>query len=509
MAYVPGFDYDIFISYARANNVPYGNQLGWVSEFYLALKSVLKGGKLSRTPLLNPNDLEIFLDTKDIVGNEYWDSTLERAVRSSAIMISILSRSYSESPYCLQELNEFCNHGDIRVEVNGRSHSRVFKIFIENVSRASQPPQIVRNDGYDFYSVNPLNEQSLELRQNDGQFINQNYKNLINNLATQVKRILEEMLKKPEEHIKTDAPVIYLAEVAEAPDDLAEKRSEIKSTLIQRGVVVLPTQGLSNSSADIRQIIRDDLARASFYIHLLGPYHKRVSSDNGDSLSRIQHEAATEAAKEKYLGRLVWIEPDFEISTVSNQSHREFLESLVSDRDSDSPMEVVREPSVEKLKDLILKKVFPDAVKEKPPLEKTPISIYVSHLPEDTNHAKEIAKHLKEKKHTVFRSFSGDNKEDRDSDHRKRLKKCGAVMILYGQDQDPNRLEIRDRIDETDDAAKRRKRNPFVAKSFCKGPPTPKKDIEVELNENDWIEIDCENGIDTDSFEEFFEALSK
>jgi hypothetical protein len=498
MTYIPGFEHDIFISYARLNNKPWGNQPGWVDEFYVALDTILKEN-LTRTKILNPNDLNIWLDTREIEGNENWDTVIEKAVRGSAVMISILSDRYLESPNCLQELEEFSKHSNIQVEISGKSSNRVFKVLIDDIPNRSHPQNIVLNNGYKFFTSNPLVKEPKRLRQNNGEYPDPNYQNLINNLAIQLAKVLEEMLKKPEDHSKNDAPIVYLAEVS---DDLADERDAIKNTLAQRGVIVLPTYGLSNSSHDIQKIIRDDMERAAFYIHPLGQYYKRVSQDNNDSLSKIQHETAAEVGKQKNLERLVWIKPDFEISKTQNQTHREFLESLVSSREPNSPMEVIREESIEKLKDLIIKRVFPNPIIKKLSLEKSSL-IYISHLPDDSDDANKIKTYLKNESYDVSQSLNSSDEQKRKKDHKAQLKVCDAVLVLYGKEDG---LEtIRDRMIEARNASRRREKNPIKAKSLCDGPPDPKPPIGMSFN--DWIEIECRNGIDAVHFENFFEVL--
>ncbi|MBZ5521601.1 MAG: toll/interleukin-1 receptor domain-containing protein [Acidobacteriia bacterium] len=98
MAYVPGCQYDLFISYASENN-----RDGWVEQFEKALSQEL-GDLLGRQ--FSPKD-SVFFDKRDLEVGQSFPETLVCASRNSAILVPVLSPGYLTSPWCNQERTEF------------------------------------------------------------------------------------------------------------------------------------------------------------------------------------------------------------------------------------------------------------------------------------------------------------------------------------------------------------------------------------------------------------------
>src|ERR1051326_3032338 len=77
-----GFKYDVFISYARVDNqIAVGNseEKGWVSLFHSHLKVALS----REVGLLDV--VTIWRDTREITGNQLFDSTIQDALDNSAV----------------------------------------------------------------------------------------------------------------------------------------------------------------------------------------------------------------------------------------------------------------------------------------------------------------------------------------------------------------------------------------------------------------------------------------
>jgi hypothetical protein len=93
MAYVPGCTYDVFISYAHANN-----RDGWVREFSKAL-----GHELEQ---LLGRQFEMYFDERrSEIGS--LSGKLTAAARDSAILLPVLSPGYLQSHWCNEERDAF------------------------------------------------------------------------------------------------------------------------------------------------------------------------------------------------------------------------------------------------------------------------------------------------------------------------------------------------------------------------------------------------------------------
>ena len=101
MPYVPGFKYDLFISYAANDNTE-----GAVEEFVAALEKDISDN------LVHANSKEkvrIYFDRKRLATKTAcgWEEELKNAASSSAILVSLLSPNYLSSIYCGKERGWF------------------------------------------------------------------------------------------------------------------------------------------------------------------------------------------------------------------------------------------------------------------------------------------------------------------------------------------------------------------------------------------------------------------
>jgi hypothetical protein len=87
-------DYDVFLSYARADDVD-----GWVSGLRDAVYDDFR--EFSSEPF------RIFFDTTEIGGRQDWELRLRQGLRSSRVLLVCLSPSYLRSVYCRWEWEEF------------------------------------------------------------------------------------------------------------------------------------------------------------------------------------------------------------------------------------------------------------------------------------------------------------------------------------------------------------------------------------------------------------------
>jgi tetratricopeptide (TPR) repeat protein len=93
-------EYDIFLSYARKDNVasaPDGE--GWVTAFHRRL--IAQHERYAGRPL------KVFFDKEDITSDEDWERRIYRGLRSSSLFVAFLSPNYLASPVCRREWDEY------------------------------------------------------------------------------------------------------------------------------------------------------------------------------------------------------------------------------------------------------------------------------------------------------------------------------------------------------------------------------------------------------------------
>jgi hypothetical protein len=87
---VPGYEFDVFISYIRA-----GNPHGWMHHNFLPrLKDCLAD--------LLVDEPSVFVD-EEMSRGVHWPHQLENALNRSRIMVAVFSPQYFRSPWCLAE----------------------------------------------------------------------------------------------------------------------------------------------------------------------------------------------------------------------------------------------------------------------------------------------------------------------------------------------------------------------------------------------------------------------
>jgi hypothetical protein len=102
MPYVPGFDYDLFISYASGDN-----HQGAVEKFVAALDDHISDNLVN---YFSPHEkIRIYFDRERLASRTAvnWEEHLKAAASSSALLVPLLSPNYLSSEYCSKERGWF------------------------------------------------------------------------------------------------------------------------------------------------------------------------------------------------------------------------------------------------------------------------------------------------------------------------------------------------------------------------------------------------------------------
>ena len=505
MAYLPNFAHDVFISYAHDDDIPrWDKEDGWVTNFIDALGRQLPS-HLSREDGLNRKNLEIWKDTRTIEGADFYDDKIKRAVRGSAVMIAVMSKSYFESTYCADELKTFCDSGDVTVEFEEGKKCRVIKLVLSDISGRKLDPRISRTDGYTFYAKDKDGSErkfrrTVEGEQDDG------YWATMERLASEVGKILTRMAgRRPTAPAPAAGVSVYLAEVA---DDLERVRTQVREALAQQGIRVLPELRLPPRARELREEVARNLEQATLSVHLMGSLAGKAPDGDGLPATHIQYRLASEhrrqdAAREP-LRRIVWLPPALDVASLKEQdpTHHEFLEGLRYEQEAESPMELIQK-GVEELMDEIVKKVLPPRQKMKSKFEANRTAlVYVAHHPDDQEEADIIMSELNGHKQDVL-LMGGDDERQRMRELRPGILGCDAVLIIYGRSP---REWARTVTLKAREIARKRGNKPLYAKAICDGPPDPKDDLGLSFV--DWQLIKCRKGIDPQALEPFIKAVA-
>jgi hypothetical protein len=136
---VPGFKYDLFVSYAHRNDRPWN----WVSDFVATLKDELES---------KSRDFKIWWDPGLRTGEDF-NRAIAGAISESAIFLSVLSTAYGDSAYCRKEVEEFRQQRHPAFGLTVGTLSRFQAIVIEReYARESWPPELRSTSPSPFYS---------------------------------------------------------------------------------------------------------------------------------------------------------------------------------------------------------------------------------------------------------------------------------------------------------------------------------------------------------------------
>lgn len=342
MGYVPGFKYDIFISYAHIDNDPLiKGAPGWVDFFEQLLRKSL------RVEL--GAEVEIFRDAQ-LNGFEPFSDQLGQALEQSAVLLTLISPRYIKAEWCLWELREF------QKRTGGGRLLKVVKSSVEGKS--------FRLDGQElFASVKDVLEHRLyyedersgrhidlqpELKERDiPDFVDK-----VNAICEDLDRLFRRIrgatagaLKLPapapvvplvltpmtamsaptpmsapqpapppptasqsntNDSSATEMPAVYLAETTK---DQAEARKQIKNELQQFKFRVLPDQPLPADAEELAQAVQQYLEQARLAVHLVGENYGTVLDGEERSIPHVQYDLAAALAQANQLTQLVWLPP--------------------------------------------------------------------------------------------------------------------------------------------------------------------------------------------------------
>ena len=259
MAFVPGYDQDVFISYAHVDDEPLvaaswaDQSAGWVATFVRLLKNE-RAQKIGRS-----ENFAVWFDQINLRGNHSITPEITTKLERTATFVGISSVPYGASQWCRDEARLFSQH--FADDLAGR----VFVVEKEPLAEKSR--QLAGLKNYKFWHLDDK-EQPRTLGKPVPLPAEREYFSLIEDLARDIQGQLKAMAGRPRANGGNGAGVAFLAEVT---DDLEFRRLEVRRYLEQKGVLVLPEASLPLGGAQFEAALDADLARSLVFVQLLGP----------------------------------------------------------------------------------------------------------------------------------------------------------------------------------------------------------------------------------------------
>lgn len=288
MPYLDGFDQDLFISYAHIDNRPdRDGERGWVENFQRALDIRL----LKRFG----REVSVWRDP-ELGRAQRYDPVIERAVKGSAVVLSLITESYLHSSYCQQELEWFTTTAARdRIGLTVNDHVRVFPILLYNIDFDQWPEACRATSGFCFHDAEgqafgkPLNPAHDVFTDRICELVDE-----LHSVLRAIARAAEPPTAKPAPGVAsetsattTEAPApeasasvsrtVFLAEVSDAmrrDRRLLRQRLEKENIQVVRGVPP-PDDPAAHEAAVI-----EALGRSALAVHLLGQHPGRPLDDD-------------------------------------------------------------------------------------------------------------------------------------------------------------------------------------------------------------------------------------
>jgi TIR domain len=317
MAYVPGFDHDVFISFGHIDNE--APSCNWVTELHTFVQ-----GRLRSTC---SKDVEVWRDPR-LDGQDRLDDTIRDAVAKSAIFISVLSPGFVQSPWCGTEVGWFLAANPTGVNVENKS--RIVRAVKTPLIDVPWPAGL--DDGtlhYRFYAQDDQSEKIQEFSAAEGSATKGEFDRVCDDMTQGIAGVLRRMRRLRTAAVPA-SPAGKTVFVADVTSDARELRQSVMAELRDRSAQVLePGLTADRPAPELTQKLATSLATADVAVHIFGRYYGMVPEGTAESLIELQvrivREAAAARPGDRPLQQVVW-RPDTLSDPEANM--RTFMDKL-------------------------------------------------------------------------------------------------------------------------------------------------------------------------------------
>ena len=411
-AFVPGYQHDIFVSYAHVDDLTFpGIETGWVATLIAGLKV-----KLSQK--LGRSDLFSLWKDEQLSPNKPLTPEILNALKQSATLVIILSPGYMASPWCQREMQTFWQE----LAQRSRSDSRIFVVERDKLEIDEKPKALEELLGYQFWLQDREGKAPRILGDpkpdpNERLYYDK-LTDLATDLANELLRLKKNQVTQPKATITEpdSRPTVFLAEVT---DDLEAQRDRVKRHLDQEGFRVIPSETSNyfsylGGNDNVRETIANDLKNCKLFVQLLSGLTGKCRPGL-PSFPALQYDVALSAG----IPVLQWRDPDLKPETIEQTDHRSLLEG-----------DTVLAIGLEEFKQELVTRLHAQDKKPKPIVN--PNLVFLNTSSEDSSLEESIGTQLK--KHEIGVALplrAGDPKQIQE-DLEQWLSECDGVIIVYG-----------------------------------------------------------------------------
>lgn len=423
MAYLSGFENDIFISYAHIDNLSVGNEKGWVNQFceHLEVRLWKRFGKKGA--------VKIWWDPA-LDGNQLFDKTIQEAVNKSALFVALTSNGYIESDYCRQEINWFCRKARSEpIGLAAGDRYRLFNLLLNNIPFNEWPEEYDRTSGLPFHDAE-RDDQFGEPSVPGDKLFQQQLRDLVDALYKTICSIEEQHQSANIRQTETvsDAPTdSFTVFLADTSDSLRSVRRRVQAELEQQGIRVVANIPPPYEAAEHDECAGNIISRAGLSVHLLDNLSGReIEGSSGKTYPQRQAELALERAK----AQLIWAPQSLNVASIEDDIYRGFIDQLENGARTESSYCFIRESSTAITREIIGKI---DQINSAPEPELALSATLVDTHLKDQLHALELSQLLLQKNVQPYINPEEDNPRKNMKIFEERLKQVSRLIIIYGQ----------------------------------------------------------------------------
>jgi len=288
---VPGFEHDVFVSYATVDDRP--ARSGWVTAFVETLRESLAATFGRRDPD------RIWWDRSNIDEESHLTEQIKTKAEKSACMVVILSKGYSISNWCRAEREAFLQ----AIRKHKQRDARIFLVDIGNLPEADRPAEFREIRGRHFW-IQPPATESPEDRRTLGSPVpdpaNRDHGKFyaaVDDLAKAVSKRVKQLAEVGPGPDQQQSSITVF--VAEASDTAQDRRDEVATFLADHfNVRPAADRALPGDWAEWKPAVETAIADSKVFVQILdvNPGRKIAGSDQ-QRLVAAQYDIARATGK--------------------------------------------------------------------------------------------------------------------------------------------------------------------------------------------------------------------
>jgi TIR domain len=430
MGYLPGFQHDIFISYAHVDNAAVDQAEGWVTQFreHLDLQLSKRVGRMGAVKIWQDPALE---------GGQLFDKTIEDAINASAIFIALTSSGYLASDYCKQEVRWF--HAKADKEPSGLvvgDRLRVFNVLLNNIPFAEWPAEYGRTSGFPFHDAEsaddfgyPADPQEKSFQLQMRKLVEAVYRTLCamkESLQSAAPPVAAAPVASATAAPQPPAPDAFTVFLADTADSLRTLRKRVTAELQSKGICVIADVPPPYEAAAHEARATAAINGAHLAVHLLDTFPGREIEDAEDkSYAQRQVELSIEHARSQF----IWVPKALDLGALEEGSYKDFLERLENGERSDASYKFLRGLPAELPRE-ILDEI--EAARRRPPADAAPLAALVDTHFKDQLYALDLIRFLADKNVQPYINPEEDDPRKNMRILEERLKQVTKLIIVFG-----------------------------------------------------------------------------